>query len=193
MKLLALLFTLISLPAEAADWQARDVEMHYAISGAAGPELYAAIGEAGPLIGQTRVIAHTNWDLKWSRKYVPEGSVCVLKSAKPFLTITTTLPKPTAKLAAPAARFWQSFIDGIVAHESVHAADIRVMVDGIIAATVGLVVHNDPGCKLIRAEVQKLVTEANEVYKARSRAFDRAEMADGGNVHQLILRLVNGR
>ncbi len=193
MKRLALLFALISLPSQAADWQARDVVRHYAVSGAVGPELYAAIGEAGPLIGQTRAIAHTNWDLKWSRKYVPEGSACVLKSAKPFLTIITTLPKPTAKLAAPAARFWQSFIDGIAAHEKVHAAGIRAMTEGIIAATAGLTVHNDPGCKLIRAEVLKLVTEANEDYKARSRVFDRAEMADGGNVHRLILGLVNGR
>jgi predicted secreted Zn-dependent protease len=193
MRRAAFALAFLAVPAQAADWQPRELVKHYAISGATAPELYAAIGESGPLIGTTRTIALTSWELKWSRKYDAQGSACVLVSAKPFLTITTTLPKPKAKLGDPAARLWNAFIDGIEAHERVHAADISAMTDGIIAATVGLTVQNDPQCKLIRAEVLKLVTEANEAYKAKSRAFDRAEMAAGGNVHALILGLVNGR
>lgn len=183
----------LAFPAHAADWQPVELGKPYAISGSTGPELYASIGEKGPLIGQTRTIAVTTWELKWSRKYQPEGRACRLASAKPFLTVTYALPKPASKLADPAARLWKTFIDGIAAHEKVHAADIRAMVDGIIAATVGLTVPKDPDCKLIRAEVLKLVTAANEEYKAKSRAFDRVEMGEGGNVQRLILGLVNGR
>ncbi len=179
--------------AQAAEWLPREQIKPYAISGATGPELYASIGEKGPLIGKTRTIAHTNWDLKWSRKYEPRGSACVLVSAKPFLTITTTLPKPAGKLRDPAARLWNTFIDGIAAHERVHGADIQTMVEEIITATIGLTAENDPQCKAIRAEVLKRVKGANEAYKAKSGAFDRAEMADGGKVHGLILGLVNGR
>lgn len=189
----ALALSAVSLPAQSAGWQPVARVKDYSISGAAGPELYFSIGQNGPRIGETRAIAQTSWDLKWRRKYQPDGTACVLKSAKPFLTVTTTLPKPAAMLGDPAARLWKTFIDGIAAHEDVHAADISAMVDGIIAATVGLTVQNDPHCKLIRAQVLKLVTEANEAYKAKSRAFDRAEMAKGGNVQQLILGLVNGR
>jgi predicted secreted Zn-dependent protease len=193
MKRAAALFLLICPPAHAADWQPREITKPYAISGATGPELYAAIGEAGPLIGAARAIAHTNWELKWSRKYAARGSACALVSVKPFLTITTTLPRPARKLSPPASRLWKTFIDGIAAHEKVHAADISAMTDAIIAATAGLTVQNDPHCKLIRAETLKLAASANEAYKAKSRAFDRAEMADGGNVQRLILGLVNGR
>jgi predicted secreted Zn-dependent protease len=189
----ALAFISAVLPAQAASFTPVERIITYPISGATGPALYAAIGERGPPIGKTRTIALTSWDLKWSRKYEALGSSCVLVSAKPFLTIATTLPKPAAKLREPAARLWKTFADGIAAHERVHAADISAMTDGIIAATVGLTVQNDPQCKKIRAEVLKLVTAANEAYKARSRAFDRAEMAEGGNVQRLILGLVNGR
>lgn len=191
--LLPLAMSLAVLPAQAADWQPAERVEHYAVSGAGAAELYISIGENGPLIGKGRAIAHTNWDLKWRRDYQREGTACVLKSAKPFLTITTTLPKPAAKLAGPTAGLWKVFIEGIAAHESVHAADIVSMVDGIITATVGLTVPDDPQCKLIRAEVLKIVTAANEAYKAKSRAFDQSEMATGGNVHQLILGLVNRR
>jgi predicted secreted Zn-dependent protease len=183
----------IALPAHAADWQPVERVKLYAISGATGAELYAAIGERGPLIGAVRAIAHTNWDLKWSRQYMPDGSACTLVSAKPFLTITTTLPKPAAALAGPAGRLWKVFSDGIAAHEKVHAAGIGAMVDEIITSTVGLRQENDPGCQAIRTEVLKRVTAANEAYKAKSRAFDQAEMSNGGNVQRLILGLVNGR
>jgi predicted secreted Zn-dependent protease len=183
----------LAVPAQAADWQPRERVKHYPISGATAPELYAAIGESGPLIGKVRTIALTEWELKWRRDYQPDGPACVLKSALPFLTITTTLPKPKSKLGDPAARLWKVFIDGIAAHEKVHAADIRAMTDRIIAATVGLTVENDPQCKLIRAEVLKIVKAANEAYKAKSRAFDRVEMAKGGNVQLLILGLINGQ
>ena len=191
--LLPAAFLSLTLPAQAADWQPVERVTPYAISGATSPELYASIGVSGPLIGKTRTIALTSWDLKWRRNYQPQGSACRLVSAKPFLTITTTLPKPAAKLGDSAARLWKTFVDGIAAHEKVHAADIRAMVEGIIAATVGLTIQNDPQCKLIRAEVLKIVKAANEDYKAKSRAFDRAEMSDGGNVQLIILALVNGR
>jgi predicted secreted Zn-dependent protease len=192
-RLSFLVFSVLAFPAQAADWQPAERVKHYAVSGATGAELYFSIGENGPLTGSARAIALTSWDLKWRRDYQADGSACALKSVKPLLTITTALPKPAAGLRDPAARLWKAFIDGIAAHEKVHAADIRAMTEGIIAATAGLTVQNDPECKLIRGEVLKLVTAANEAYKAKSRAFDRAEMADGGNVQRLILALVNGR
>lgn len=190
---IAVVFFAIAFPAQAAEWQAREQVKSYAISGTTGPELYASIGEKGPLIGKTRTIALTNWDLKWSRTYEPQGSSCRLVSAKPFLTITYSLPKPASTLGSATGHHWKTFIDGIAAHEKVHGGDIRAMVDDIIAATVGLTIENDPACKLIRSEVLTLVKAANEAYKIKSRTFDQAEMSDGGNVHRLILGLVNGR
>ncbi len=188
----ALALLCLTFAAEAGGQPLEQVK-HYAVSGATGAELYASIGENGPRIGAARAIALTSWDLKWRRDYQREGSACVLKSAKPFLTITTILPKPAADLPEPADKLWKTFIDGVAAHERVHAADINAMTQGIIAATAGLTVQNDPQCKLIRAQVLKRVKDANEAYKAKSRAFDEAEMAKGGNVQQLILGLVNGR
>ena len=187
------LVSVLLAPAQAAAFTPVERTVTYPVSGAAPIDLYRSIGERGPLIGKTRAIAHTNWELKWRRDYRREGSVCALKSATPFLTITYTLPKPTAKLDGDVARLWKTFIDGIAAHEKVHGADIVAMTEEIISATVGLRIENDPGCRLIRAEVLNRVTAANEAYKARSRAFDIAEMGKGGNVQKLILALVNGR
>jgi predicted secreted Zn-dependent protease len=181
-------------PAAARDWQPREVVKSYAISGTTPIELYESIGANGPVIGEgRRTIAVTRWELKWRRDYQPEGSACVLKSALPFLTITTTLPKPKAKLTGETARLWKIFIDGIAAHEKMHGADIIAMADGIIADTAGLRIENDPKCKLIRAEVLKRVEAANETYKTKARAFDQVEMSKNGHVQQLILGLVNGR
>jgi predicted secreted Zn-dependent protease len=193
MRRAAFALAFLAVPAQAADWQPRELVKHYSISGATAPELYAAIGGSGPLIGKNRAIALTSWDLKWRRDYQSDGSACALISAIPFLTITTTLPKPAVTLRDPAARLWKIFIDGIAAHEKVHGGDVQSMVNDIITGTVGLAVENDPQCKKIREEVLILVKAANEAYKAKSRAFDRVEMAKGGNVHGLILGLVNGR
>ena len=180
-------------PAQAASFTPIERTATYPVSGAAPFDLYTSIGARGPLIGKVRAIAHTNWELKWRRDYRADGSACVVKSAIPFLTITTTLPKPEAKLDGAVAKLWKTFITGIAAHEKVHGADIVSMTEEIIAATIGLRVENDPGCKLIRAEVLSRVKAANEAYKAKARAFDKIEMSDGGAVHRLILGLVNGR
>jgi predicted secreted Zn-dependent protease len=190
---LALALAVSVLPAQAASVTPIERTATYSISGASPIDLYTSIGESGPLIGATRAIAHTNWALKWRRDYQPDGTTCVLKSAKPFLTITTTLPKPKVKLTGGTARLWKTFIDGIAAHERAHGADIVAMADEIIAATAGLRVENDPGCKRIRAEVLKRVEAANAAYKAKARAFDQVEMSKNGAVQQLILGLVNGR
>jgi predicted secreted Zn-dependent protease len=185
---------LLSSPALAHQWQATETVKPYAISGTTGPELYEEIGAKGPLIGgSTRTIAHTTYDLKWSRKYVPEGDSCRLASAKPFLTITYTLPKPSAKLPPETSRLWKTFIDGIAAHEKVHGQYVREMVDQLIATTVGLTVPGDPGCRKIKEDIKPLILAAGLAYQQKSREFDRLEMSKGANVHSLILGLVNGQ
>lgn len=192
-----LLFAAAILPlpfaSSAQDWQAKEVVKTYAVSGTTGPELYASIGENGPKIGATRTIAVTNYDLRWRRNYVPQGTSCRLVSAIPFLTITYTLPKPSSKLPAASEALWKAFADGIRAHERVHGDYVRQMTQDILDTTVGMVVENDPGCRKIKEEVKKPILDAGLAYKAKNRAFEEAEMAKGGNVHQLILALVNGR
>ncbi|MDP3897143.1 MAG: DUF922 domain-containing protein [Mesorhizobium sp.] len=173
-------------------WKPVQKVVTYAITGSSGPELYASIGENGPKLGPTRAIAHTNFTLTWTRKYVPQGNACVLTVARPKLTITTTLPKPAKPLPEPARAHWQRFIDGITAHEAVHGAYIIDMVKKIEAATTGLTVEGDPGCKKIRDEVIVHVGSLFQAQRQQGRDFDRVEMSDGGNVHRLILALVNG-
>lgn len=186
---------LIPIPSasSAQDWQAKEVVKTYAVSGTTGPELYASIGENGPKIGPTRTIAVTNYDLKWRRNYVPEGTACRLVSAIPFLTITYTLPQPAGKLPAATETLWKAFADGIRAHEKVHGDYMRQMTQDILDTTVGMVVEDDPGCRKIKEQVKKPILDAGLAYKAKNSAFEKVEMSKGGNVHQLILALVNGR
>lgn len=189
----ALLVLVSGLPAR-ADVQATEVEKSYAVSGSSGIDLYRSIGARGPLLGETRAIAHTTFDLKWSRDYrpQPDGS-CRLVSTKPWLTITYTLPKPSGQLAEPLASLWKSFITGMRAHEKVHGEHIRDLTKRTLDATLGLGVPDDPKCQKVRKEVARLALEASLEQRARSRDFDRMEMSEGGNVHRLILALVNGR
>jgi predicted secreted Zn-dependent protease len=182
---------LISFPALAGEWKANEVEQSYAITGTTGVELYRSIGERGPKVGDSRVIAHTTFKLTWTRKYEPRDGACVLASAKPKLTITYTLPKPSQKLPADVQGKWQAFIDGVRAHEHIHGDFIKEMVAGIEAETVGLTVPDDPGCTKIKAEMASRLSRLSLEQRRRSRDFDRVELGDGGNVHQLILALVN--
>ena len=190
----ALLLFLLAVPAQARDWKATERTEHYMVDGSTGMALYQSIGVNGPLIEargrRTRTIAHTTWDLKWHRDYVRRGKACRLTGVKPFLVITTTLPKARAKLAAPVAAQWKAFAEGIAAHERVHGDLIRAMVDDMIVQTSELTVDNDPGCKAIRAEVQRRITAAHERYKDVTRAFETSEMAAGGNVRKLVLGLI---
>jgi predicted secreted Zn-dependent protease len=195
LKYLSLLL-LLTLPAHAAEWQAKEIVAHYTVTGSTGIALYQSIGDNGPEIsgqnGTRRTVAVTEYDLKWRRDYQPSNGNCTLVSAVPILTITYRLPKARAALPAGVKQNWAAFVTGIEAHERVHGQHLIEMTEAIIAATVGVEVAGDSGCKAIRAEVLARVKTEVATYKARARAFDGVEMAKGGTVERLILALVNG-
>ena len=179
------------LPAR-AEVKATETVETYAISGKTGAELYASIGARGPLLGANRVIAHTRFKLTWRRDYQRRGNDCVLASAIPRLTIITTLPKPTAKLSGPVRASWTRFIDGVRQHEAVHGRYVRELVAKIETATIGLTQPDDPGCTMIKTEMNRRLGAISDERRDLDRAFDQAEFTGGGAVHTLILALVNG-
>ncbi len=193
-RICLLLALLLHAPAAArAEWQAVERVKTYTVTGRTGPELYASIGERGPQVGGLgRAIAHTSFELTWRRKYEERDGACVLASALPKLIITYTLPKPAGPLPADTETHWQAFITGVKKHELVHGDFIKEMVSGIEAATVGLTVTGDPECRKIKSEMTKRLGELSRRQRQKSREFDKAELSDGGNIHQLILNLVNG-
>ncbi len=176
-----------------ADWKPVEQVEHYTVSGRTGIDLYRSIGENGPNVGVGRVIAYTDFKLLWSRDYQnrSDGS-CVLASARPSLTITYRLPKATGEMPDSTRRLWQTFSDGVVAHEKVHGEFIVDLVKAIEATSVGLTAPNDPDCNKVRAELQSRRGPLSQKQRARSRDYDAVEMRDGGNVHRLVLALVNG-
>lgn len=184
--------TLAALPAR-AQWRAAERVEPYAISGLTGIELYRSIGANGPKIGKSRVIAYTDFELTWSRDYrpTPEGG-CTLAAARPKLVLIYKLPEPKNDLAPATRRLWQTFIAGIRVHERVHGEMIVEMVRKLEAASVGLTVADDPDCRKIRQALVEPFRKISNERVEKSHAFDREEMSDGGNVHRLILRLVNG-
>ncbi|MBB6466863.1 putative secreted Zn-dependent protease [Aminobacter lissarensis] len=186
---------LIAIAPLAANAEGQVVEQvkTYAIAGTSAPELYASIGERGPKAGIGRAIAHTNFKLTWQRNYVPQGGTCTLVSAKPKLIITYTLPKPASRLPEGLKQRWDVFYEGVRRHELVHGQMIKDMVATIERTTIGLSVAGDPGCKKIRQEMIKPLSEASLAQRQQSSDFDRVELNDGGNVHRLILSFVNGQ
>ncbi|MET3790733.1 DUF922 domain-containing Zn-dependent protease [Aquamicrobium terrae] len=186
----ALVFAAIS-PAVAGGEVIERVQA-YSISGKTPIELYRSIGEEGPKSGVGRAIAHTTFKLTWRRDYRPQGTSCTLVSAIPRLVITYTLPKPSQALPSETKKRWDVFIDGIKRHEEVHGVHMKEMVAEIEANTIGVTAENDPGCKKIRQDIQAPLAAASQRQRQRSRDFDRVEMAEGANMHRLILGLVNG-
>ncbi|MGE0501412.1 MAG: DUF922 domain-containing Zn-dependent protease [Rhizobiaceae bacterium] len=191
MFLAGLLAALTAGPAR-ADWKPVDKLETYAITGATGRELYESIGENGPQLGVARVVAYTTFDLKWSRDYRPSKGGCTLAKARPHLILITKLPKPKGKLPPAAEAAWRTFIDGIRAHEAIHGQHMIEMVEAIEAYSVGLRVEDDPNCKKIRQVLTKRLGELSQEQRRRSNEFDKVEMSQGGNVHRLILALING-
>lgn len=183
---------LAGAPADAAEWKAVEKVATYAVEGDSGAALYESIGQRGPRIGVGRAIAHTTFTLTWSRKYEPRGDACVLASARPNLTITYLLPKPSGKLPEAVRRSWDIFAAGLAAHEKVHGDHITEMVRAIEAYSVGLTEPNDRACKVIRTTLTTRLSELSLAQRAKSRDFDKVEMGKDGNIHQLILALVNG-
>ena len=184
----------LAAPAAAqAEWKPVEKDVPYTVAGKTGPDLYASIGERGPKAGIGRAIAFTNFKLTWSRDYQPQADgACTLVSARPKLIISYHLPKPSGKLPDPIARNWKVFIDGVRRHESVHGEMIVAMVREIEAFSVGLSAPDDPNCKKVRARLQERLAQISQAQRQKSRDFDKVELNDGGNVHQLILNLVNG-
>lgn len=185
---------LAALPSAAlAEWKPVERVETYAISGRTGPALYASIGERGPKAGVGRAIAFTNFKLTWQRDYQPQpDGACTLVSARPKLIISYHLPKPSEKLPEPVATNWKVFAEGVRKHEAVHGEMIIAMVKEIEAFTVGLSVPDDPACKKIRTRMTERLDQISRAQRQKSRDFDRVEMSDGGNIHQLILAFVNG-
>ncbi len=175
-----------------ADWQPVEIIKTYAITGTSGAELYDSIGERGPLLGpKIRAIAHTDFKLTWTRKYEPQpDGACTITTNIPKVIITYTLPKPTGQLPASTRRSWQKFIAGVEAHERVHGGYIKDMVKEIEAMSVGFSVPDDPKCSKIRVELTKRLGEISKKERQRNVDFDKVEFSDGGNLQQLVLKLV---
>ena len=103
------------------------------------------------------------------------------------------LPKPAERLPASVQKSWNTFISGVRQHERVHGDLIKDMVKKIEAVSVGLTAADDPQCQKIRADLTARLGELSRAQRQQSRDFDRAELSNGGNVHQLVLALVNGQ
>lgn len=194
MRLLIVLFVLtLTSSAVAADWQPIERVDSYTIEGGTGIELYRSIGDRGPKIGIGRAIAYTDFELTWTRDYRPQADgACVLAVARPRLVITYRLPEAPDDLSGPVAARWERFITGIAAHEKVHGRYIVEMVEQIADFSLGLSAPDDPGCQKVRQVLQARLGELSREQRRRGSDFDRAEMAEGGNIHQLVLGLVNG-
>lgn len=164
----------------------------YAVSGATGIELYRSIGERGPKLGPTRAIAHTIFDLKWTRRYDASGGVCRLTVQQPHLIITYTVPKVEGNLPGSVRAQWKTFADGVLRHEKVHGQTIKDMVAEIERFSLEMRVQNDPKCSKFRKELTKRLSEVSQGQRKQGRDFDRDEFAEGGNMQRLILGLVNG-
>lgn len=192
MALMALLALIGASGMAHAGWKPVERIESYNITGRTGIELYRSIGEKGPNIGVGRAIAYTDFKLLWSRDYrpQPDGS-CTLVTARPSLTITYRLPKAPVDLPATTQRAWKTFLDGIAAHEKIHGDIIIEMVRQIEAISVGLSAPDDPSCQKVRQALQSRLGPLSQEQRRKSREFDREEMRDGGNVHRLILALVN--
>ena len=175
-----------------ADWKPVEKTEHYNVSGKSGIELYRSIGERGPKVGVGRAIAYTDFKLLWSRDYrpQPDGS-CTLVTARPSLTINYRLPRASGDMPAPVKRKWDVFAAGVAAHEKVHGEFIIDLVKAIEKTSIGLTAPNDPKCQKVRAELQTRLGPLSDEQRKRSREFDAVELRDGGNVHQLVLDLVN--
>ena len=193
-RLLAMAMCIAFLPmaAHAADWQPVETIKTYAVAGTSGAELYDSIGERGPLLGpKVRAIAHTDFKLTWTRKYEPQpDGACAITVNIPKVIITYTLPKPSAQLPASTRRSWQHFIAGVEAHERVHGQFIKDMVKEIEAMSVGFSMPDDPKCSRIRVELTKRLGEISKKQQQRNRDFDKVELSDGGNLQQLVIKLV---
>ncbi|MDK4701642.1 DUF922 domain-containing protein [Rhizobium sp. CNPSo 4062] len=192
-RLLAVAMCIASLPMTArAEWQAVEKVKTYAITGTSGRELYDSIGERGPLLGpKVRAIAHTDFKLTWTRKYEPQpDGACMITANVPKLIITYTLPKPSAQLPPSIRKSWQKFIAGVEAHERVHGGFIKDMVKEIEAVSVGFSIPDDPKCSKIRVELTKRLGEISNKERRRNSDFDKVEFSDGGNLQQLVLKLV---
>jgi predicted secreted Zn-dependent protease len=189
--LAAMLMAFAVEPAVAEGWTPVEREVNYRVSGTTGPELYASIGDNGPVVGGGRAIAHTTFKLTWRRDYRPRDGGCVLAGARPTLVITYTLPRATARLAEPMRSRWQTFVDGVRRHEKVHGDMIKSMVRDIEKASIGLFVADDPDCRKIRVELTRRLAEISAEQRRQSREFDRVELGDGGAVQKLVLALVN--
>lgn len=193
-RLVSVVAVAIMLPTMAqAQWKAVEKIENYRVSGQSGIELYRSIGEHGPKVGVGRVIAYTDFKLLWSRDYRPQkdGS-CTLVSARPNLTITYRLPKAAGDMPASTRRSWDSFLEGVIRHEKVHGEMIVDLVKAIEDVSIGLSAPNDPDCNKVRAALQSRLGPLSQEQRRRSREFDQVEMRDGGNVHKLVLALVNG-
>lgn len=192
-RLLAMAMCIAFLPMAAhADWQPVETIKTYAVAGTSGAELYDSIGERGPLLGpKVRAIAHTDFKLTWTRKYEPQpDGACTITVNIPKVIITYTLPKPSAQLPASTRRSWQHFIAGVEAHERVHGQFIKDMVKEIEAMSVGFSMPEDPKCSRIRVELTKRLGEISKKQQQRNRDFDKVELSDGGNLQQLVIKLV---
>lgn len=150
----------------------------YPISGSTGFELFQSIGENGPMGGAH--VAHTDPKIVWKRLFDERGGSCYLVHARPQLSFVQIYPKPSGKLPEATQAVWNRFIAAVRKHEDTHVSMFKQMIVDTQASLAGMFEPDDRTCAKVKASVTARLNEAQDAYRARSRAFDRAELSPGG-------------
>jgi predicted secreted Zn-dependent protease len=181
----------VALPSSALAGEASVKVKAYPISGSTGFELFQSIGENGPNGGAH--VAHTDPKLVWKRLFDERGGSCYLVHACPQVSFVQIYPKPSGRLSGSTRAVWDKFIAAVRKHEDTHVRMFRQMVVETEASLAGMFEPDDRTCAKIKASVQAKLEEAQQAYRARSRAFDRAELGPQGPLSEVLRDLMADR
>lgn len=162
----------------------------YQVSGRTGAEIMTQIHRKGPRHGpMSRAIAQTRYGLDYGYRTEQAEGACRVAMPWVHLDIIHVYPQIPSETGPELRARWETFMQGVRAHEKGHA---DLAVEMARAAEIALQSFRQPasaGCARLKRDVDRMIRRIFATFERRQALYDRIEHRQDGPVARIIARL----
>ena len=147
---------------------------YYEVSPASAAEIRRSFASLGPVEGERRWAAATDWKVTWKYQFDQRAIAgCSVRTASVHVDAVITLPRwaPDESVDSSAVIWWQSFSAGLLEHERGHV---------LIALNEARAIHEDMqhasggACEALANALNSIGQRHLSVLQATEAAYDRS-------------------
>lgn len=171
-RLLAAFMLLVASSAIMAEPVVKIESRYYPVQGMDIASIYQSLQKEGPNGERGKTYhAHTEWDIKWSYRWIESSSICRLTQIDVSIDIGYLLPQLSTidQLDAATRQSWDHFYQALLKHEQ-HHKDFGIKAAHELEQT--LLDEQPQPCFGMQNKLSDLAQKVVDKYDAMEKAFD---------------------